>query len=124
MDVRTWTTTDAEEIEAKVRAITPDNPEVQINILSGGFERGPMERTPRSAAMYETVNALGKELGMDLKEGSSGGGSDDNLTAAVGCPTLDGMGVEGAGAHAAHEHVLVDSLANKAALLAAALMTL
>jgi glutamate carboxypeptidase len=70
------------------------------------------------------VRALGAELGLDLGEGSTGGGSDGNFTAALGVPTLDGLGVPGAGAHADHEHIEVGALAGRAVLLTAILVKL
>src|ERR687897_339414 len=78
----------------------------------------PRERPPQSADLYGRARAIGRSLGLDLAEGSTGGGSDGNFTAALGLPTLDGLGPEGEGAHAAHEHVLVESLPRRAALLA------
>ncbi len=83
-----------------------------------------MERTARSADLYARAREVGRSLGMDLGEGSTGGGSDGNFTAAAGLPTLDGLGVPGGGAHADHEHVLIDHLAPRAALLAALLLRL
>ena len=70
------------------------------------------------------MRSLGAELGLDLGEGSTGGGSDGNFTAALGVPTLDGLGVPGAGAHADHEHIEVDALAGRAVLLTAILAEL
>jgi glutamate carboxypeptidase len=70
------------------------------------------------AALYELARACAHELGKDLAEGGTGGASDGNFTAALGVPTLDGLGPQGDGAHALHEHVLVDDLAWRAAFLA------
>ena len=77
-----------------------------------------MERTPQSGALFERARAIAAGMGVALDEGATGGGSDGNLTAAAGVPTLDGLGPEGEGAHAAHEHVLVASLPRRAALIA------
>jgi glutamate carboxypeptidase len=76
-----------------------------------------MERTPAIASLFEQARQIGRSLGLDLTEGSTGGGSDGNFTAALGVPTLDGLGSRGGGAHADDEHVLVDSLTERAALL-------
>jgi glutamate carboxypeptidase len=83
-----------------------------------------MERTPAIAALFERARELARPLGLDLTEGATGGASDGNLTAAIGTPTLDGLGVLGDGAHAAHEHILIDSLPERAALLTALLLGL
>ena len=83
-----------------------------------------MERTPAVASLFEQARRIGRELGLDLTEGSTGGGSDGNFTAALGIPTLDGLGARGGGAHADDEHVVIDSLSERAALLAALLLEL
>jgi glutamate carboxypeptidase len=84
----------------------------------GGFERPPMERTPASRDLFARARAVAASFGRELDEGSAGGGSDGNFTAALGVPTLDGLGAIGDGAHAAHEHVDIPSLPWRAALLA------
>ena len=76
-----------------------------------------MERTPGVARLYATAQAAAADLGQAIDEGATGGGSDGNFCAAIGVPTLDGLGALGDGAHALHEHVLVDALAPRAALL-------
>ena len=83
-----------------------------------------MERTPAVAALFERAREIARELGLELTEGSTGGGSDGNFTAALGVPTLDGLGVMGGGAHADDEHIVIDSLPERAALLAALLQNL
>jgi len=83
-----------------------------------------MERTPAVADLFEQARRIGRELGMELTEGSTGGGSDGNFTAALGLPTLDGLGARGGGAHADDEHIEIDSLHERAALLAALLLDL
>jgi glutamate carboxypeptidase len=82
-----------------------------------------MERV-RAAALFELARDLGRRMGLDLQEASTGGGSDGNLTAALGIPTLDGLGGVGDGAHAHHEHVLIRELPRRAALLAALIASL
>ena len=86
--------------------------------ISGGWTRPPLERSPGSDRLFAKAREHGLELGLDLKEGSSGGGSDGNLVGALGVPVLDGLGVEGGGAHAEDEHVLLPSLPVRAHLLA------
>ena len=83
-----------------------------------------MERSPRSAALFAQLQAIGRTLGLDLGEGSTGGGSDGNFTAALGVPTLDGLGAPGAGAHAEDEHIVTATFPERAALLAEALLGL
>jgi glutamate carboxypeptidase len=86
--------------------------------VTGGVDRPPMERTPAVIGLFRQAQAVAAELGRDLAEGGTGGGSDGNLTAALGVPTLDGLGAVGSGAHAVGEHVSVADLPWRAALLA------
>ena len=86
--------------------------------ISGGFERPPLERTAGVARLYAQAREVAQLLGRDLAEGSTGGGSDGNFTAAIGVPTLDGLGPDGDGAHALHEHVLLADLAWRGAFIA------
>jgi glutamate carboxypeptidase len=81
-----------------------------------------MERSPGTVRLYRKARSLAAELGFVLDEASTGGGSDGNFTAALGIPTLDGMGAVGEGAHANHESVLIDHLAPRTALLAGMLI--
>ena len=76
------------------------------------------------ASLFEQAHQIGRTLGLELTEGATGGGSDANFTAALGVPTLDGLGARGCGAHADDEHILIDSLPERAALLAALLLEL
>lgn len=90
--------------------------------VSGGINRPPMERSRRTAQLYTRARALAAELGFELNETATGGASDGNFTAALGIPTLDGLGAVGEGAHATHESVQIDQLAFRAALLAGLLL--
>ena len=83
-----------------------------------------MERTPAIGTLFERAQQIGAELGLKLQEGSTGGGSDGNFSAALGVPTLDGLGIPGAGAHAEDEHILIDFLPERATLLATLLQQL
>jgi len=103
-----------DEIISELVPVTPDT-SVQI---SGGLNRPPMVRTPGTVALFEIARRVASSLGKSIEEGSTGGGSDGNFTSAAGCPTLDGLGLEGAGAHAPHEHIDLTSLPFRAALLA------
>jgi glutamate carboxypeptidase len=123
IDVRAPTMEDAARMEAAIRALSPASARTSIEI-SGGFSRPPLERGPHVARLYEIARAAAADLGHDLQEGGTGGGSDGNFTAALGVPTLDGLGPQGDGAHALHEHIVVTELPWRAAFLAAVLVRL
>jgi glutamate carboxypeptidase len=123
VDARAWTTAEAERLEAAFRALAARTPGVRVE-ASGGFNRPPMERTPQSVALFERARAVAAGLGIALAEGSTGGGSDGNFTAAAGLPTLDGLGAPGRGAHAEHEQIAIPGLVERAALLAALVTSL
>jgi glutamate carboxypeptidase len=117
VDVRAPTTGDARRIESAMRALAPTDSRTRIEVR-GGFERPPLERGPGVVRLFELAREVAASLGRSLGEGATGGGSDGNFTAALGVPTLDGLGAIGDGAHALHEHVLVAELPWRAALLA------
>jgi len=121
VDVRIPTLADAERVSAVITSLTPKNPRVTLRV-EGGVNRPPMERTPAVVALYEQARALAAELGVELAEGATGGVSDGNFAAALGVPVLDGLGAIGAGAHAVDEHIVIDSLALRGALLAGLFM--
>ena len=123
IDARALSASETQRIESALANLTPVLPGATV-VVRGGFNRPPMERTPAVAGLYEKVRAIGRELGLELGEGSTGGGSDANFTAALGIPTLDGLGAIGAGAHADEEHIVVEKLPERAALLAALLLEL
>jgi glutamate carboxypeptidase len=118
VDVRVPTAAAAAEIDQAFRGLQPLDPRTTVE-ASGGFDRPPLERTDQVARLYKQARDIAGELGHDLAEGGTGGGSDGNFTAAVGVPTLDGLGAVGDGAHALHEHVDINSLPDRAALVAA-----
>jgi glutamate carboxypeptidase len=117
IDVRAPTRDAAAAVDLALRALHPARPGTRL-ILRGGFERPPMERTAAVADLFARARDVASAMGRSLAEGSAGGGSDGNFTAALGVPTLDGLGAVGDGAHAAHEFVDVPSLPWRAALLA------
>ena len=117
VDIRVPTLRDAEELEKRFHALSSFDPRCSIEI-SGGLNRPPMERSPGVAALFETARRHALELGVQLEESSTGGGSDGNFTAALGIPTLDGIGAVGEGAHASHESILIDRIPDRIALLA------
>lgn len=106
-----------------MRALRPVNSRPTLTV-QGGFSRPPLERTDAVVRLYRIARQVAAELGHDLGDGSSGGGSDGNLTAALGVPTLDGLGAVGDGAHAHHEHIDIDALVWRAALVAGLLRRL
>ena len=120
LDLRIERLKDAAEIHRKLRALRPLNKKCKLE-LRGGLNRPPMERTAGVAALYDSASAIAKRLGWRLEEAAVGGGSDGNFTAALGIPTLDGLGGVGEGAHASHESIVIDELPRRAALLAALL---
>ena len=123
VDVRIARAADARHIDKLFHSLKPIDPRCSIKI-SGGLNRPPMERKPGTVALFKQARKLAAQLGFSVDEASTGGGSDGNFTAALGVPTLDGLGAIGAGAHASHEHILTAHLIPRTALLAALLATL
>jgi glutamate carboxypeptidase len=117
VDVRIARMKDAAGIDRKMRNLRPFNRKCKIEVM-GGINRPPMERTAGVAELYAQAKAIARDLGQKLGEAAVGGGSDGNFTAALGIPTLDGLGAVGGGAHATHEHVLISELPRRAALIA------
>jgi len=117
IDVRIARMKDAAGIEKKMRGLRAFNRKCRVEV-SGGINRPPMERTAGVAGLYGKAVAIARELGWKLEEAGVGGGSDGNFTAALGIPTLDGLGAVGDGAHASHEHIVVSELPRRAALMA------
>ena len=117
IDVRVATAGEAARIAAALQALAPADPRTQLTV-TGGIDRPPMERSAAGAALFGLAREVAADLGRTLGEGGTGGGSDGNLTAAQGVPTLDGLGAVGGGAHADDEYVTVADLPWRAALLA------
>ena len=122
IDARIPRSRDRAIIEKRIRDRKPYDRGTRLEI-EGGINRPPMERK-MTIALFRKAQALGRSMGMDLAEASTGGGSDGNFTAALGIPTLDGLGGVGDGAHARHEHILIPELPRRVALLAGLLATL
>lgn len=122
IDVRTWTADEMDRVTAAIRGLTPALPGVEIEV-SGGIGRPPLEKNA-TEHVFHHAKGIAETVGLTLREGGTGGGSDGNLTGALGIPTLDGLGVPGEGAHADHEHIEVDKIGERAALLTALLMGL
>jgi glutamate carboxypeptidase len=117
IDVRVPTMAEAARVEAALKALTPKLAGTRLE-LTGGIDRPPLERNAGVVRLYNEAKQVAADLGRNLPEGGAGGGSDGNFTAALGVPTLDGLGPSGDGAHALHEHVVLSDLTWRAALVA------
>jgi glutamate carboxypeptidase len=123
IDVRFSTQEEARRVEDAIRGLRPFDSRATLSV-SGGINRPPLERTAATAALFEKARRVAAELDFELGETSVGGASDGNFAAACCAAVLDGLGVEGDGAHAEHEHVLADRLVPRAAFLAALVASL
>jgi glutamate carboxypeptidase len=123
VDIRYTRVSDAPRLDRALQGLRPILKGAQIEVR-GGINRPPLERTAAVGTLFEKAQSLMREIGVNLREASTGGGSDGNFTAALGIPTLDGLGAVGDGAHSPGEHVVIRSLPERAALLAGLLTTL
>jgi glutamate carboxypeptidase len=123
VDMRFTSADSGAKTERRIASLTPFDPGAQV-LVSGGINRPPLERTNGVEALYAHARALASLLNFDLGEASVGGASDGNFVAALGVPVLDGLGVQGDGAHAAHEYIIADDIPTRGALLAALMATL
>ncbi len=117
VDIRVNRLSDAADLDSKFRALKPEDDRCTVSV-QGGLNRPPMERTEAIAALFHKAQTLAQAIGFNIDESSTGGGSDGNFTAALGVPTLDGLGGVGEGAHAPNESILLDRIADRVALLA------
>jgi glutamate carboxypeptidase len=122
VDLRAETVADMREVESHLHALRPVLRGAKIEVR-GGFSRPPLEHEA-SAKLFREARHLAESMGLPLEEASAGGGSDGNFTAAIGVPTLDGLGAVGEGAHSQDENIVVRALPERAALLAGLLATL
>lgn len=120
VDARVVTMDDAARVEEMFRSLRTKNAACTLHV-EGGINRPPMERSAGTVALFQRAQRLAAEIGFELQEASTGGGSDGNFTAAIGVPTLDGMGAVGGGAHSPGEFVVASHLVQRTALLAAML---
>ena len=123
VDVRFGTMAAAYQVEDLINSLRPFDERIRLAI-TGGINRMPLERTAEVVRLFHQAQEIAGELGFELGECSVGGASDGNLVAALNIPVLDGLGVDGDGAHAAHEHILLRDLVPRTALLAGLLTTL
>jgi glutamate carboxypeptidase len=119
LDLRALRIADMHRLERRLHALSPILPGARLEVR-GEFNRAPLERK-FSAALFAKAKSLAGQMGLALEECTAGGGSDGNLTAALGVATLDGLGAVGHGAHSAHEHILINTMPVRSALLAALL---
>ena len=117
IDIRILRLRDAPRLEKKFHALRPFDKRCTLEV-TGGLNRPPMERSAGIVRLFRTAKEHGRALGVELEESLTGGGSDGNFTAALGIPTLDGLGAVGEGAHAANESILIDRIADRTALIA------
>jgi len=122
LDLRALRGSDMSSVERRLNAIRPFNRGARVEI-TGGFDRPPLERK-MSVTLFARAKSLSNQMNLTLGECTAGGGSDGNFTAALGIPTLDGLGAVGDGAHSTREHILIDTMPQRAALLAALLASL
>lgn len=117
IDVRFSTEAESEKVLHALRHSQSFDERVQVSV-TGGINRPPLERTAEVAALFDQARGIAASLGFELGEAQVGGASDGNFLAAMGIPVLDGLGVDGDGAHAAHEHIIASAIPRRGALLA------
>jgi glutamate carboxypeptidase len=117
IDIRVARIKDAPALDKKFHSLRPIDKRCSIEV-EGGLNRPPMERSAGIQKLFQTAKVLASEIGVNLEESMTGGGSDGNFTAALGIPTLDGLGGVGEGAHALNESILINRIADRTALLA------
>ena len=117
VDLRFWDAAEADRVERALRSVRVADPGCALSV-ERGVNRGALEVTEASAVLFARARDVAKAQGWDLAEGSTGGASDGNLSSAVGCPTLDGLGPDGGGAHSLDEHVRLSDIAPRIAFLA------
>ncbi|MGH8596664.1 MAG: M20 family metallopeptidase, partial [Gammaproteobacteria bacterium] len=123
IDMRFQSETEGARVVDAMASLEPTDDRARLEVR-GGINRPPLVRTSEIAALFDHAKQLAAEIDYELKEGAVGGGSDGNFIAAMGVPVLDGLGVDGAGAHAEHEHIIIEDIPRRAALLARLIETI
>jgi glutamate carboxypeptidase len=123
IDLRVSTEEVAKRVTDIILNLKPLSKGIKLEV-TGGMNRPPMVKTEQTQELFECAQAIASELDIELEEAAVGGGSDGNFTAAIGIPTLDGLGACGKGIHAAHEHIQIDKLAERSSLFANLLLKL
>lgn len=117
IDLRVTNLADGAAMERLILGLKPRDPDVKV-VVTGGMNRPPYEKSPEVASLFETASGIAAGIGFELRDcPMTGGGSDGNFTAALGVPTLDGLGIDGDGAHTLKEHALISSIAPRRALI-------
>jgi glutamate carboxypeptidase len=117
IDVRFATEAESREIDRILSNLETVDERTKV-FVSGGVNRPPLERTTAVVELFKKARSIAAHLGFELGEAQVGGASDGNFIAALGIPVLDGLGIRGDGAHAVHEHIEVDDIARRGALIA------
>ncbi|MCK5651413.1 MAG: M20 family metallopeptidase [Gemmatimonadetes bacterium] len=115
IDVRFWNREEAHRMDDAIRGVTPADPRCSLTV-EGEINRYAMEKTPASDVLFQVAKEEADKIGFTLEAGESGGASDGNFTSGIGCPTVDGMGIDGGGAHALDEHILLADIPTRIAL--------
>lgn len=123
VDVRVPNDQVAEEITGKIEAMKPVDPDITFEI-AGKMNRPPFAQSEEGKRLFEAASKIASDLGIALEGMATGGGSDGNFTSALGVPTLDGLGADGAGPHTFNEHIFLSSVAPRTALLANLMISL
>src|SRR5918995_2500436 len=124
VDLRVETVADGEAVTAAILGLRAHNPDFRLTI-TGGMNRPPYERSEATSRLFDQAKALAAAIGFDLVSAPRvGGGSDGNFTAAPGIPTLDGLGIDGDGAHTLQEYALISSIEPRRKLMARLMETL
>jgi len=123
IDVRFTSEEEAAFLENEIRNLRPIDDRVQL-VVKGGINRPPLQRNGKVLELYTRAKAIAADLDFELGETQVGGASDGNFAAAAGATVLDGLGIDGDGAHAVHEHIIIDDIPRRGALLTALLATL
>ena len=122
IDVRFSTEAECQEIDRLLLNLQPVDERTKV-FVSGGINRPPLERTAAVVELFQKARSIAEYLGFELGEAQVGGASDGNFIAALGIPVLDGLGISGDGAHAVHEHIEVDDIARRGALITGLLLS-
>ena len=122
IDVRFSTEAESREIERILATLEPVDERTKV-FVSGGINRPPLERTAAVVELFAKARGIAAALGFELGEAQVGGASDGNFIAAMGIPVLDGLGINGDGAHAVHEHIEADDIARRGALITGLLLS-
>ena len=123
VDIRVPDMETAEEVMAIVEGLKTEDPDCSMTV-KGGIDRPPYDKFDGIAALFEHAKKVAAEIGFELEDLKTGGGSDGNFTGALGIPTLDGLGADGHGAHSFNEYIFFSSLEERTRLMIGLMETL